>query len=111
MDKKIRHYMPIRGLGAYLLYNLLAPKIYLSGEETPLYFSEGPADGPRKKVALNELSPQQAAGYRIGSAFFRRFRRMLLNSVPSSAASSEEFQVKRGLTQALAIYRVRLSSQ
>jgi aldehyde:ferredoxin oxidoreductase len=44
-DKIIRQYLGGRGLGAYLLYQLVPPKADPLGEENHLIFSAGPANG------------------------------------------------------------------
>ncbi len=60
-SKVIRQYMGGRGLGAYLLYRLVPPKVDPLSEENHLIFTAGPASGTNfyfsSKTNLNTKSP------------------------------------------------------
>ncbi len=60
-DKIINQYIGGRGLGAYLLYNSVPPRIDPLGEKNHLIFTAGPSNGTNlsysSKTAINTKSP------------------------------------------------------
>jgi aldehyde:ferredoxin oxidoreductase len=60
-DKIINQYIGGRGLGAYLLYNSVPPRIDPLGEKNHLIFTAGPSNGTKlsysSKTAVNTKSP------------------------------------------------------